>query len=59
VLLEKWYARRGPVHRLFFGEIYDSVNAVTIDGKNREELRDAIMVPGTVVASSHLEMRGS
>ena len=28
----------------FFGEIYDLVNTSTIDGKDREELRDAIMV---------------
>ena len=34
----------GPFMEFFFGEIYDLVNTSTIDGKDREELRDAIMV---------------
>jgi hypothetical protein len=34
----------GPFMEFFFGEIYDLVNTSTIDGRDREELRDAIMV---------------
>ena len=34
----------GPFMEFFFDEIYELVNTSTIDGKDREELRDAIMV---------------